>query len=165
MITRNKVTLKQEHVTQKRKTRTQLRLAPLSEKVTRRHLTYVVLFNGKGINGAVCLASACYIFPPAPIGAQSVTRIAGSGTTVYKCCKLSQSVQGCASFVSSSRSSNRTTTRSSPHTRIPDIVDTSKTKAQIWAKGTPDKRKKREETFFLQEYFRRGNYFCITVLY
>ena len=44
----------------------------------------------------------------------------------------------CASFVSSSRSSNRTTTRSSPHARIPGIVDTSKTKAQIWAKGTTE---------------------------
>ena len=33
------------------------------------------------------------------MSAQSVTRIAGSGTTVYQCCKQSQSVQDCASFV------------------------------------------------------------------
>ena len=42
------------------------------------------------------------------------TRIAGSGTTVYQCCKWSQSVQDCASFLSSSRNSNKTATRSSP---------------------------------------------------
>ena len=39
------------------------------------------------------------------------------------------------------KNSNRTTTRSSPHARRPSIVDTSKTKAQIWAKGPPDKKK------------------------
>ena len=65
---------------------------------------------------------------------QSVTRIAGSGTTVYQCCTYSHSVQDCASFVSSSRNSNRTTTRSSPHARIPGIVDTSKDKSANWGK-------------------------------
>ena len=38
-----------------------------------------------------------------------------------------------------SRNSNRTTLRSSPHARRPSIVDTSKTKAQIWAKGTTER--------------------------
>ena len=62
------------------------------------------------------------------MSAQSVTRIAGSGTTVYQCCKWSQSVQDCASFVSSSRNSDKTATRSSPLARRPSIVDTCKNK-------------------------------------
>ena len=78
-------------------------------------------------------------FPPAPMSAQSVTRIAGSGTTVYQCCTYSQSLQDCASFVSSSRNSNRTATRSSLHARRPSVVDTSKTKTQIRVKGTTER--------------------------
>ena len=61
----------------------------------------------------------------------------------------------------SSKNSNRTTTRSSPHARRPSIVDTSKTKAQIWAKGPPDK-KRRE--LFITGIFPARNLFFITVL-
>ena len=73
------------------------------------------------------------------MSAQSVTRIAGSGTTVYQCCTKSLSVQDCASFVSSSGNSNRTTTRSSLHARSPSMSTRARTKAQSRAKGTTER--------------------------
>ena len=77
---------------------------------------------------AMCLECACHKSSRTPMSAQSVTRNAGSGTTVYQCCTWSQSVQDCASCVSSSRNSNRTT-----------LWTRAKTKAQIWAKGTTER--------------------------
>ena len=71
--------------------------------------------------------------------AQSVTRIAGSGTTVYQCCTWSQSVQeDCQLRVvvqELEQDSNEVVT---PRPE-PQHVDTSKTKAQIWAKGTTER--------------------------
>ena len=67
-----------------------------------------------------------------------------------------QSVQDCASFVSSSRNSKRMTTRSSPHAQIPGIVDTSKTKAQIWAKGRLTKEKKKRGDFYYRNISGEG---------
>ena len=118
------------NMTRKRKTRTQLRLPPLSEKVTH------PLKKGKRMWRCVMNV---LLTMPAPTSAQSVTRIAGSGTTVYQCCMWSQSVQDCVSFVSSSRNSNRTTTRSSLHARSPSMSTRAKTKAQIRAEGTTER--------------------------
>ena len=77
-------------------------------------------------------------------------------------CTQSQSVHDCASFVSSSRNSNRTTTRSSPHARRPSIVDTSKTKAQIWAKGTTERAslpiKKKNDICNYRKIFRERTF-------
>ena len=99
------------------------------------------------------------------MSAQSVTRIEGSGTTVYQCCTYSHSVQDCASFVSSSRNSNRTTTRSSPHARRPGIVDTSKDKsANLGKKGRLRKEKKKEEGTFHYRNISGEEFIFITVL-
>ena len=46
----------------------------------------------------------------------------------------------------------------------PPLWTRAKTKAQIWAKGPPDKRKKKRGNFLLQEYFRRGIYFLLQFL-
>ena len=78
-------------------------------------------------------------FPPAPMSAQNVTRIAGSRTTVYQCCTKSQSVQECASFVSSSGTRTGQRRGRHPTPGDPALWTRAKTEAQIWAKGTTER--------------------------
>ena len=70
-------------------------------------------------------------FPPAPISAQSVTHIAGSGTTVYQCCTPA----------SCRRPRTRTGQRRGrlPTPGDPALWTRAKTKTQIPAKGTTER--------------------------
>ena len=91
-------------------------------------------------SGSMCLAKSSSREWSAAASAPRASRaLQGPGTTAYQCCKHSQSVQDCASFVSSSRNSNRTATRSSPHAWRPSIVDTSKNKSANSGKRTTER--------------------------
>ena len=147
-MTASKWSQKHKQVAKDRKTRTWLQNPFLSEEATLSHLTYVIPFQQNKWSGVSC--EWLLHFPPAPISAQSVTRIAESGTTVYDC----------ASFVSSSRNSNRRALRSSPHARRPSIVDTSKNKSANLGKRAAWQKK----DLFLTRIFPARNLFLITVL-
>ena len=136
MITRNKVTPKQEHVTQKRKTRTQLRLPPLSEEVTRRHFSHVVLPIKKGkimwrcvLNVLVTIPACSHQRPER----HAHCRVRDDGVPVLHvepiCTKLRQ-LRVVLQELEQDDVEIVAPRRESKH------VDTRKTKAQIWAKGT-----------------------------
>ena len=82
------------------------------------------------------------------MSAQSVTRIAGSGTTVYQCCTYSQSVQDCASLVSSSRTRTGRRQGRHPTPGSPALWTRAKQKRNFGQKGRLTKEKKREGTFY-----------------
>ena len=87
-----------------------------------------------------------------PISAQSVTRIEGSGTTVYQCCTQSQRTHDCVSFVSSSRNSNKTTLRSSLHAECPSMSTRGQQKRKFGRNGRPDARSIRTKKSVIPEY-------------
>ena len=137
-----------KQVAKDRKTRTWLQNPFLSEEATLSHLTYVIPFQQNKWSGVSC--EWLLHFPPAPISAQSVTRIAESGTTVYDR----------ASFVSSSRNSNRDDDEVvTPRPETQHRGHEQKQKRKFGQKGPPDKKK----DLFITGIFPARNLFLITV--
>ena len=128
-----------KQVAKERKTRTRLQNPFLSKEATLSHLTYVILFNSKGRNGAVCLASACYIsrlLPPAPRASRALP---GPGRRCTSAASRANPYK--TAPAPCRRPGTRTGQRRGRHPTPgdPALWTRAKTKAQILAKGTTER--------------------------
>ena len=102
-------------------------------------------------------------FPPAPISAQSVTRIEGPGR---RCTSAARRANLCTTAPASCRPpGTRTGRRRGRHSTPGDLAlwTRAKTKAQIWAKGPTDQKKKKRRGLFITGIFPARDLFCVTV--
>ena len=111
----------------------------LSEEATLSRLTYVILFNRKGIHGAVCLVSACYnsrLLPSAPRASRA------SRTLGRRCTSAASRANPCKTAPASCRRpGTRTGQRRGRHSTPgdPALWTGAKTKAQSRAEGTTER--------------------------